>query len=82
MANKSGMDYAYDFARNAQALKDIIKAAMRGGWHAAAIEVIKHYGPQIFKAAVVTYFLPVIIFAVFRQCFSVCSSVDPEISAL
>ena len=29
MANKSGMDYAYDFARNAQALKDIIKAAMR-----------------------------------------------------
>ena len=38
MANKSGMDYAYDFARNAQALKDIIKAAMRGGWHAAALK--------------------------------------------
>ena len=62
MANKSGMDYAYDFARNAQALKDIIKAAMRGGWHAAAIEVIKHYGPQILMAAVVILLLPVIIF--------------------
>ena len=62
MANKSGMDYAYDLARNAQALKDIIKAAMRGGWHAAAIEIIKHYGPQILMAAVVILLLPVIIF--------------------
>lgn len=83
MANKSGMDYAYDFARNAQALKDIIKAAMRGGWHAAAIEVIKHYGPQILMAAVVILLLPVIIFCCLpAMLFGFGSSVDPEISAM
>ena len=36
MANKSGMDRLADLAHHAKALKDIIKAALRGGWHAAA----------------------------------------------
>lgn len=37
MANKSGMDRLADLAHHAKALKDIIKAALRGGWHAAAL---------------------------------------------
>lgn len=37
LANKSGMDRLADLAHHAKALKDIIKAALRGGWHAAAL---------------------------------------------
>ena len=67
MANKSGMDYAYDFARNVD----------------AAIEVIKHYGPQFLMAAVVILLLPVIIFCCLpAMLFGFGSSVDPEISAM
>ena len=62
MANKSGMDRLADLAHHAKALKDIIKAALRGGWHAAALQAVKHYWPQILAAALVLLFLPLLIF--------------------
>lgn len=62
MANKSGMDRLADLAHHAKALKDIIKAALRGGWHAAALQAVKHYWPQILAIALVLMFLPLLIF--------------------
>ena len=43
MANKSGMDRLADLAHHVKALKDIIKAALRGGWHAVALQALKHW---------------------------------------
>lgn len=62
MANKSGMERFSDLAHHAQALKDIIRAALSGGWHAAALQALKHYWPQILTIALVLLFLPLIIF--------------------
>ena len=62
MANKSGMDKLADLAHHAKALKDIIKAALRGGWHAAALQALKHYWPQILAIALILLFLPLLIF--------------------
>ena len=62
MANKSGMDRLADLAHHAKALKDIIKAALRGGWHAAALQALKHYWPQILAIALILLFLPLLIF--------------------
>ena len=62
MANKSGMDRLADLAHHVKALKDIIKAALRGGWHAAALQALKHYWPQILAIALVLLFLPLLIF--------------------
>ena len=62
MANKSGMDRLADLAHHAKALKDIIKAALRGGWHAVALQALKHYWPQILAIALVLLFLPLLIF--------------------
>ena len=62
MANKSGMDRLADLAHHTKALKDIIKAALSGGWHAAALQAVKHYWPQILAVALVLLFLPLLIF--------------------
>lgn len=62
MANKSGMDRLADLAHHAKALKDIIKAALSGGWQAAALQALKHYWPQILAVALVLLFLPLLIF--------------------
>lgn len=62
MANKSGMDRLADLAHHAKALKDIIKAALSGGWQAAALQALKHYWPQILAAALVLLFLPLLVF--------------------
>ena len=62
MANKSGMDRLADLAHHAKALKDIIKAALRGGWHAAALQALKHYWPQLLTVALILLFLPLLIF--------------------
>ena len=62
MANKSGMDRLADLAHHAKALKDIIKAALSGGWHAAALQAVKHYWPQILAVSLVLLFLPLLIF--------------------
>lgn len=83
MSNKSGMDRVADLAHHAQALKDIIKAAMSGGWHAAALQAIKHYWPQILAIACVLLLLPVILFCCLpAMLFGFGSSTDPTISAM
>ena len=49
--------------QNAQALRKIFQAFLRGGWKAAALEAVKHYWPYILGAAVALILLPTIIMA-------------------
>lgn len=62
IAKKSGFDHLAGAAHAAKALKDMIKAFMKGGWHAAALQALKHYWPQILTIALILLFLPVIIY--------------------
>lgn len=47
--------------QNAQAIRKILQAFLRGGWKAAALEAVKHYWPYILGAAVGLILLPTII---------------------
>lgn len=80
---KSGIERATDAAQNIKAMKDIIQAAMRGGWQAAAMEAVKHYWPYILIIAVVILLLPVIIFCCLPSIlFGWGTSTDPDVSAM
>ena len=61
--------------QNAQALRKILQAFLRGGWKAAALEAVKHYWPYILGAAVGLILLPTIIMA---SLPSVMQSKAPE----
>ena len=61
--------------QNAQAIRKILQAFLRGGWKAAALEAVKHYWPYILGAAVGLILLPTIIMA---SLPSVMQSKAPE----
>ena len=61
--------------QNAQALRKILQAFLRGGWKAAALEAVKRYWPYILSAAVGLILLPTIIMA---SLPSVMQSKAPE----
>ena len=61
--------------QNAQAIRKILQAFLRGGWKAAALEAVKHYWPYILGAAVGLILLPTIIMA---SLPSVMQSEAPE----
>lgn len=83
MANKSAMEHIAGAAQHAKALKDIIKAFMQGGWHAAALQAVKHYWPQILVACLVLLLLPVIIFCCLpAMLFGFGSSTDSTVSSM
>lgn len=48
---------------NAQAIRKILQAFLRGGWKAAALETVKRYWPYILGATVALILLPTIIVA-------------------
>lgn len=49
--------------QNAQAIRKILQAFLRGGWKSAALETVKRYWPYILGAAVGLILLPTIIVA-------------------
>ena len=49
--------------QNAQAIRKILQAFLKGGWKAAALEAVKRYWPYILGAAVGLILLPTIIMA-------------------
>lgn len=49
--------------QNAQAIRKILQAFLRGGWKAAALEAVKRYWPYILGAAVALILLPTVIMA-------------------
>ena len=61
--------------QNAQAIRKILQAFLRGGWKAAALETVKYYWPYILGAAVGLILLPTIIMA---SLPSVMQSKAPE----
>ena len=83
MAKKSGGQIAGDLAHLAKALYDIIKAFMQGGWGAAALQLLKHYWPQILAIAVALLLIPIIVFCCLPMfLFGFSSSTDTEIAAM
>lgn len=49
--------------QNAQAIRKILQAFLRGGWKAAALEAVKRYWPYILGTAVALILLPTVIMA-------------------
>ena len=49
--------------QNAQALRKILQAFLRGGWKAAALETVKRYWPYVLGTAAVLILIPTIIIA-------------------
>lgn len=83
MAKKSGAQVAGDLAHLAKALYDIIKAFLNGGWTVAALQLLKHYWPQILALAVALLLIPVIVFCCLPMVlFGFSSSTDTEIASL
>ena len=83
MAKKSGMEVAADVAHLGKAAYDIIKALTKGGWHAAALQLLKHYWPQILAIAAVLLLIPVIVFCCLPMAMvGYASSTDTEIAAM
>ena len=56
-------NYLVSALQNAQAIRKILQAFLRGGWKAAALEAVKHYWPYILGAVVGLILLPTIIMA-------------------
>ena len=81
MSKKSGLQRTGDLAKNTQAIRKIILAAMRGGWTGAAIEALKHYWPQILTAAIALLMLPIIIFCSLPAIFFGVDGSDTENTA-
>lgn len=83
MAKKSAMEHIAGAAQSAKALKDIVKAFAKGGWHAAALQAVKHYWPQILAVCLVLILLPVIIFCCLPAIlFGFGSSKDSTVSSM
>ena len=49
--------------QNAQAIRKILQAFLRGGWKAAALETVKRYWPYVLGTAAVLILIPTIIIA-------------------
>lgn len=49
--------------QNAQAIRKILQAFLRGGWKVAALETVKRYWPYILGVAIALILLPTIIMA-------------------
>ena len=83
MAKRNALGVATDLAHHIKALVDIIKALMQGGWAAAALQVLKHYWPQILAISLILTFLPAIIYCCLPMVmFGYESAENAEIAAM
>lgn len=83
MAKKGGIERIGDLAQFAKALKDIIKAALRGGWHAALIAALKHYWIYLVPIAILILLIPIIIICCLpAMLFGFSGSEDKDINAM
>ena len=74
---------AMNVAYHAVAIKNIIKALMKGGWAAAALQGIKYYWPQILTIVCVLLILPLIIYTCLpMMLFGFEGSTDPQITEM
>ena len=68
---------------HANAIRNIIRAFLQGGWASAALQALKHYWPQIISIALVLILLPVIIVCCFpMMMFGYEGSTDSQITEM
>ena len=68
---------------HANAIKNIIRAFMQGGWLSAGLQALKYYWPQILTVALILLLLPVIIVTCFpMMMFGFEGSTDPQITEM
>ena len=60
--SKSALNTAGNLAFSAKSIYKMIKAFLRGGWYAAAVEAVKQYWPQLLCVSLAVTLLPVIVF--------------------
>ena len=60
--SRSALNTAGNIAYAAKSIYKMIKAFLRGGWYAAAIEAVKQYWPQLLCVSLAVTLLPVIVF--------------------
>lgn len=60
--SRSALNTAGNLAYAAKSIYKMIKAFLRGGWYAAAIEAVKQYWPQLLCVSLAVTLLPVIVF--------------------
>lgn len=74
---------AANAAFHAVAIRNIIKAFLQGGWAAAAMQVLRHYWPQVLAVALALILLPVIIICCFpMMMFGFDGSTDSQITEM
>ena len=60
--SRSALNTAGNLAFTAKSIYKMIKAFLRGGWYAAALEALKQYWPQLICVSLAVSLVPVIFF--------------------
>ena len=79
--SKSALNTAGNIAYAAKSIYKMIKAFLRGGWYAAALEALKQYWPQLICVSLAVSLVPVIFFFSLPMfLFGFNDSSDPEMT--
>ena len=65
--SRSALNTAGNIAYAAKSIYKMIKAFLRGGWYAAALEALKQYWPQLICVSLAVSLVPVIFFAAYLR---------------
>ena len=79
--SRSALNTAGNLAYAARSIYKMIKAFLRGGWYAAALEALKQYWPQLICVSLAVSLVPVIFFFSLPMfLFGFNDSSDPEMT--
>ena len=79
--SRSALNTAGNIAYAAKSIYKMIKAFLRGGWYAAALEALKQYWPQLICVSLAVSLVPVIFFFSLPMfLFGFNDSSDPEMT--
>ena len=79
--SRSALNTAGNLAYAAKSIYKMIKAFLRGGWYAAALEALKQYWPQLICVSLAVSLVPVIFFFSLPMfLFGFNDSSDPEMT--
>lgn len=79
--SRSALNTAGNIAYAAKSIYKMIKAFLRGGWYAAALEALKLYWPQLICVSLAVSLVPVIFFFSLPMfLFGFNDSSDPEMT--
>lgn len=79
--SRSALNTAGNIAYAAKSIYKMIKAFLKGGWYAAALEALKQYWPQLICVSLAVSLVPVIFFFSLPMfLFGFNDSSDPEMT--